>query len=122
MPLINQGFFGGREGWACWLAAGSRGMMPHSMESGMARETQLSFTTLGGEIVEVPVRGKHYVQPRGYFYPPGTGPKNETCGTCKHCARFKKWAKCELNRARWTGGRGSDILARSPACKYWETV
>lgn len=80
---------------------------------------QLTFTTMGGETVTVPKRGKHYVQPRGYFYHPGTGPADETCGSCKHiCGR--RYKKCVLNRARWTHGRGSDILAGSPACKYWE--
>lgn len=102
--------------------AGNRGMMASLDGIGMAHEKQLSFTTLGGQVVEMPVRGKHYVQPRGYFYHPGTGPKDQTCGTCKHCARYRKWAKCEKNRARWTGGRGTDILVRSPACKYWEAV
>lgn len=68
-------------------------------------------------------RGKHYVQPRGYAHPPGTGPEGETCGTCKHMAR-NKWSKvylkCDLARHLWTHGPGSDIRARSPACKAWE--
>ena len=84
---------------------------------------QLTFTTLGGETVAVPVRGKHYVQPRGYAYMPGTGPANETCGSCKHIVRkrqSKTWLKCALAERKWTHGRGSDILARSPACKFWE--
>lgn len=81
---------------------------------------QLTFTTLGGEVVTAQQRGKHYVQPRGYVYHPGTGPEGETCGSCQHISRFRRWHKCDLNKARWTGGRGSDILARSPACKYWE--
>lgn len=83
---------------------------------------QLTFTTLGGEVVAVQQRGKHYVQPRGYFYHPGTGPEGETCGTCKHIVGFRRWNKCNLNRARWTGGRGSDILVRAAACRYWEVV
>jgi hypothetical protein len=81
---------------------------------------QLTFTTIGGEVVTARQRGKHYVQPRGYFYHPGTGPEGETCGSCKHISPGRRWHKCGLNRARWTHGRGSDILARSPACKYWE--
>lgn len=81
---------------------------------------QLTFTTIGGEVVTVQQRGKHYVQPRGYFYHPGTGPEGETCGTCQHIERHRRWAKCALNRARHTGGRGSDVLVGSPACKYWE--
>lgn len=89
----------------------------------MAKSTgQLTFQTMGGDTVVVPERGKHYVQPRGYAAPPGTGPKGETCGSCAHhCAlRYaKNYHKCGLNRARWTGGRGTDILVRSPACSKW---
>ena len=73
--------------------------------------------------IQGPQRGKHYVQPRGYVDQPGSGPEGETCGTCRHCERFKQsksWIKCGLNRARWTGGRATDILARSPACRQWE--
>lgn len=77
---------------------------------------QLTFTTIGGEVVSAPERGKHYIQPRGYAYHPGTGPEGETCGSCKHDVPGRRWHKCGLR----TGGRGSDILARSPACKYWE--
>lgn len=80
---------------------------------------QLTFTTLGGEVVTVPKRGKHYVQPRGYFYNPGTGPAGETCGSCKHLANFGRWKKCDLAPI-WTGGRGTDILVSAPSCKYWE--
>lgn len=61
--------------------------------------------------------------PRGYVAPPGTGPAGETCGSCKHLYRnrmAKTYLKCSLNRARWTGGGGSDVRARSPACQKWE--
>ena len=80
---------------------------------------QLTFTTMGGDTVTVPKRGKHYIEPRGYYYHPGTGPAGETCGSCQHITGTR-YKKCELNRARWTHGRGSDILVRAPACKYWE--
>jgi len=86
---------------------------------------QLTFTTLGGEVVTAQQRGKHYVEPRGYFYHPGTGPEGETCGSCKHMIRKRMggtYLKCLLSRARWTGGRGSDVLAKAPACKYWEAL
>jgi hypothetical protein len=78
-----------------------------------------------GEPIKLqPSHGKHYVQPRGYVCPPGTGPRGETCRTCKNANRMrggsKRWIKCGLNRARWTGGRATDILARSPACRKWE--
>lgn len=60
---------------------------------------------------------------RGHYYPPGTGPKGETCGGCEHCVRkqmAKTYIKCGLNRANWTGGGASDIRAKDPACKFWE--
>lgn len=47
----------------------------------------------------------------------------ERSGSCKHLARnrmTKTYLKCELNRARWTGGYGSDVRARDAACKKWE--
>lgn len=86
----------------------------------MADSGQLTFTTMGGDTVTVKVRGKHYVQQRGYAHFPGTGPEGETCGSCKHIARFRKYRKCSLARAVWTGGPGSDILARAAACSKWE--
>lgn len=80
---------------------------------------QLTFTMIGGEVVTRAQRGKHYIEPRGYYFHPGTGPAGETCGSCQH-RTHGSYIKCELSRARWTGSRGTDILARSPACKYWE--
>lgn len=59
-------------------------------------------------------------EPRGYAMPPGTGPEGETCGTCEHIMRTAKYRKCELNRARWTHGPGTDIKARTAACSKWE--
>lgn len=64
----------------------------------------------------------------GYAAPPGTGPASETCKTCKFkvsCGgpkhgRAKSFIKCELRRATWTHGEGTDILAGSPACSKWE--
>jgi hypothetical protein len=81
---------------------------------------QLTFSTMGGDTVTVKVRGKHYVQQRGYAAPPGTGPAGQTCGTCEHIVRGAKYRKCELIRAKWTHGPGTDILARSAACNKWE--
>jgi hypothetical protein len=72
-----------------------------------------------------PKGGKHYVKPRGYVMPPGTGPIGETCGTCKHhVAKLmsKTYHKCGLNRGMWTGGRATDILTRSPACSKWTQI
>lgn len=67
-------------------------------------------------------RGKHYVQPRGYAFPPGTGPKGETCKTCEHKVIMGggRYSKCVKAKAKWTHSRRTDILASSPACRYWE--
>ena len=54
---------------------------------------------------------------------PGTGPKGETCGSCRHLYRrrySKVYLKCALCEPKWTGGPGSDIKARAPACSKWE--
>lgn len=54
---------------------------------------------------------------------PGTGPVGETCRSCDH-SRVKeigrRYYKCNLVRALWTGGYGTDIKARSPACSKWK--
>lgn len=57
----------------------------------------------------------------GYAAPPGTGPEGKTCGDCAHKRSMtntgtKRWIKCELRRATWTGGEGTDILAGTAAC------
>jgi hypothetical protein len=84
---------------------------------------QLTFRTIAGADVTVPQRGKHYVEPRGYAAPPGSGPAGETCGSCQHADRErsgrKRWIKCALMRRAWTNGRATDILARAPACRKW---
>ena len=64
-------------------------------------------------------------QPRGYAARPGSGPKGETCKTCRHLFRnrlAKTYLKCLMARAKWTGGRASDVLARAPACRMWEAL
>lgn len=78
------------------------------------------FTTIGGLPVYGKTRGKHYIEPRGYAAPPGTGPKGETCGSCKHIFRELRYRKCEARRGAWSHSRGTDILAGSPACRQWE--
>lgn len=60
---------------------------------------------------------------KGYAAEPGTGPEGETCGSCAHHATVsysKIYHKCGLLRQVWTGGRATDILVRSPACRLWE--
>ncbi len=62
----------------------------------------------------------------GYAAPPGTGPAGETCGTCQHKHSMssnsgsKRFIKCLAAQERWTHGEGSDILAKSPACRAWK--
>jgi len=69
-------------------------------------------------------RGKHYIEPRGYAAMPGSGPQGKTCRDCTHYTRagsgYRRFPKCGLARAKWTGSRGSDILARAPACRRFE--
>lgn len=70
---------------------------------------------------EIKDRPKEMV--KGYAATPGTGPSRETCKTCKHIMRksmAKTYLKCGLMKPFWTGGPGSDIRAKSPACKQWE--
>lgn len=60
---------------------------------------------------------------RGYAAPPGTGPAGETCRVCLHYRSVnggsKTFPKCDLMKAVWTHGPGTDILARAPACREW---
>lgn len=82
-------------------------------------------TDLFGEVIATPLPAdkRRKTIPKGYAALPGTGPKGETCKTCEHYSghrRTKIYRKCGLMRAQWTGGPGTDILARSPACQYWE--
>jgi hypothetical protein len=89
----------------------------------VTKAREITYTTIFGEVVTTKVRGKHYIEPRGYVRPPGTGPQGETCGSCKHLVHKrmgKLYPKCRLASAIWTGGRGSDVLVRSPACDRWE--
>ncbi len=62
-------------------------------------------------------------EPAGYVARPGGGPAGETCGSCRHIHRTtgtaKVYLKCGLASARWTGGRKSDVLSRSPSCWRW---
>jgi hypothetical protein len=62
---------------------------------------------------------------KGYAGIPGRGPEGETCKSCNHSrlcnvGGAKQFYKCVLMKAHWTGGYGSDILARSPACQHWQ--
>lgn len=84
------------------------------------------------EEARVLLRGKDPTKPRkrskdpepaGYADQPGTGPAGETCKTCRHLFRnrlAKTYLKCRLAAAIWTGGRKTDVLAGSPACRLWD--
>lgn len=70
----------------------------------------------------IPVRKP--TRKNGYAATPGTGPKGKTCGQCEHYRTVvggsRTFPKCWLNKPNWTGGPGSDILKRSPACRLFE--
>lgn len=85
-------------------------------------DKQLSLDVGPAHRTPGPVRGKHYVEPRGYAAKPGTGPKGETCGSCKHkTSGFRRrFPKCILTRACWTHARRTDILVGADACEKWE--
>lgn len=59
---------------------------------------------------------------KGHAGTPGDGPASETCGSCDNFVRrhyAKVYLKCDLTRANWTGGGGTDVRARDPACPKW---
>jgi hypothetical protein len=61
---------------------------------------------------------------RGHAAAPGTGPQGETCGSCAHLVNkrmARAYKKCALMRAAWTGGAGTDVRVRDPACAKWAT-
>lgn len=63
-------------------------------------------------------------KPNGYAAVPGSGPTGETCKSCEFAVgvggHARTYYKCEKRQHLWTGGPGSDIRLRSPACSYWE--
>lgn len=67
---------------------------------------------------------RHKTKANGYAARPGSGPAGETCRSCKNYARVQGGAryfpKCLLLQKNWSHGKGTDILARSPACQLWE--
>lgn len=74
-----------------------------------------------GDPIKPPSKAKRKPTPaRGYSSSPGTGPAGETCGSCTHVVRFRRFHKCGLVKRTWTKGAGSDVKARTPACRNWE--
>jgi len=86
----------------------------------MAKLTGTDYVNLFGEPVDMSAnRRSKSPKKRGYAWPPGTGPSGETCGSCRHIIRVQsRFPKCNLTK--WTNGAATDILVRSPACKFWE--
>jgi hypothetical protein len=86
----------------------------------------VQVTNLFGEPVELRISEarRKPTEPKGYASLPGAGPQGETCKTCRHKrdlgSTARTYWKCELMRAHWTGGPGTDIRMRSPACRRWE--
>ncbi len=71
------------------------------------------------------IRRKRVMPDRAHPATPGTGPEEETCGSCVHLARKrspsgKLFRKCGLLRAQWTHGPGTDIRSKDAACVRWE--
>ena len=73
-------------------------------------------------VIEAAERAKRFKK-RGHAGQPGEGPEGETCKTCRHATYVqmsKRYHKCALTRHTWTGGPGSDIRLKDPACQFWE--
>jgi hypothetical protein len=71
------------------------------------------------------LRRKVAAPPKGYAAVPGTGPKGETCKSCRHIERIqdvKRYRKCGLVHAYWTYEPGTNIKAGSLACSRWEAA
>ncbi|MGY6257262.1 hypothetical protein ACXIVK_27775 [Paraburkholderia caledonica] len=80
---------------------------------------------LGDTIIErVSEARRKPTTPNGYAGSPGRGPAGETCRSCQHkrstgSSTARTYWKCGLMQAHWTGGPGTDIRMRSPACQFW---
>jgi hypothetical protein len=73
----------------------------------------------GWEVPDVPQSKR---ADRAHPARPGSGPKGETCGTCRHLARIqpKVYRKCALMRHLWTSSYGTDVRCKDWACERWE--
>ena len=63
-----------------------------------------------------------YDRPHGWAAPPGSGPANETCGSCGNARKVnggqKDYWKCALVRP--TSCPATDIRLKWPACAKWQ--
>jgi hypothetical protein len=72
---------------------------------------------------DVTKKKKYRYQANGYAGTPGQGLAGENCKTCRYsfCNQFtRKYWKCVLMEAKWTGSRRTDINVTSPACEHWQ--
>ncbi len=74
-------------------------------------------------LMTLPESGRRAVRRRGHAGRPGSGPQDETCGSCIHyrsvAGGARRFPKCDLTRKSWTNGSGSDIRRCDPACDRW---
>ena len=73
-------------------------------------------------LMVLPESARRRVKLGGHAAIPGSGPAGETCGSCSHAVckvLAKRYWKCGLAKARWTGGGGTDVRLRDPACEKW---
>jgi hypothetical protein len=77
------------------------------------------------DLMLLPPTAKASPKRRGHAWTPGSGPEGETCRTCRFISRKRMgntYIKCGHPQApKWTGGPGTDIRAKDPACKKWES-
>lgn len=78
----------------------------------------------------MPDQGEMFDKPRkhtklpgeGYAASPGSGPRGETCRSCRHLRRLDgrkaTWNKCRL--VKWSSTKNTDIRLDAPACLRWE--
>ncbi len=91
----------------------------------LAPMTNELFPELGpGGTLETP-GGRGTWKTKAYPMPPGTGPENETCGTCTNCRVLtirsgKRFRKCALMTP--SHGAATDIKKSSPACGRFEAA
>lgn len=79
--------------------------------------SQMSLMVLPEHVLKNPG-----VRVRGHAAQPGSGPAAETCGSCASLifkSGARKYFKCRLTMSRWTGGAGTDVRRRDPACIKW---
>jgi hypothetical protein len=84
--------------------------------------TQLPLMVLPPAALAAAERARRFKW-KGHAAQPGTGPAGETCKTCEHAVGKRMastYYKCELRRSTWTGGAGTDIKLKDPACSKWE--